>query len=132
MAHVNGHQTSVDDDVKYLISSLAVVPDFPKPGIIFRDTLSLFNNPLAFQKVINLFAGHIQSLNVDAIVGLEARGFILGGAIAYKLNLPFVPIRKVFFNEKVHEHISKNWKKKPAMSKTHNLTPFHQLSRLNT
>ena len=87
--------TSQEEDIQFLISNLAVVQDFPKPGIIFRDTLSLFNNSVTFQKVIDLFANHIQSLNVDAIVGLEARGFILGGAIAYKLNLPFVPIRKV-------------------------------------
>jgi adenine phosphoribosyltransferase len=88
----------LDEEIKYLVSNLAVIPDFPKPGIIFRDTLSLFSNPQTFQRVIDLFASHIKSLNVEAIVGLEARGFILGGAIAYKLNLPFVPIRKVRFN----------------------------------
>ena len=87
--------TAQDEDVKFLVENLAVVHDFPKPGIIFRDTLSLFNNPDSFQRVINLFCNHIKSLNVDVIVGLEARGFILGGAVAYKLNLPFVPIRKV-------------------------------------
>ena len=84
-----------EEEIQYLISNLAVIQDFPKPGIVFRDTLSLFNNPATFQRVIDLFANHIKSLDVDAIVGLEARGFILGGAIAYKLNLPFVPIRKV-------------------------------------
>ena len=87
-----------DEEIKYLIDNLACVPDFPKKGIIFRDTLSLFNKSDTFQRVINLFSNHIRMLNVDVIVGLEARGFILGGAVAFALKLPFVPIRKVSLN----------------------------------
>jgi adenine phosphoribosyltransferase len=56
--------------------------------------MSLFRKPDAFQKVIDLFSDYIKSTNAEVIVGLEARGFILGGAIAYKLHLPFVPVRK--------------------------------------
>ncbi len=49
---------------------------------------------MAFKKLIDLFANHIATLGIDVIVGLEARGFIIGSAVAYKLNIPFVPIRK--------------------------------------
>lgn len=56
--------------------------------------MSLFRKPEAFKKVIDLFTNRIAKLNVDAVVGLEARGFVLGGAIAYNLNIPFVPVRK--------------------------------------
>jgi adenine phosphoribosyltransferase len=56
--------------------------------------MSLFRQPEAFQKVISLFSDYINSINADVIVGLEARGFILGSAIAYNLRLPFVPVRK--------------------------------------
>jgi adenine phosphoribosyltransferase len=54
----------------------------------------LFGNPEAHRKLIDLFSDYISTIEVDVIVGLEARGFILGSAIAYKLNIPFVPIRK--------------------------------------
>ena len=60
-----------------------------------RDTFSLFRSPEAFRKLIDLFSDHIVSLgNIDAVVGLEARGFVIGSAISYKLGIPFVPIRK--------------------------------------
>jgi adenine phosphoribosyltransferase len=55
----------------------------------------LFRSPKAFKKLIDLFSDHIVSLgNIDAVVGLEARGFVIGSAISYKLGIPFVPIRK--------------------------------------
>jgi adenine phosphoribosyltransferase len=54
----------------------------------------LFRKPDCFKKVIDLFTDHIRSLNVDVVVGLDARGFVLGGPIAYNLDLPFVPVRK--------------------------------------
>lgn len=54
----------------------------------------MFQNPVAFKRVIDLFTDHISKLKVDVIVGLESRGFILGGAICYNLGIPFVPIRK--------------------------------------
>jgi adenine phosphoribosyltransferase len=82
------------EDIKYLEERLTKYPDFPVPGIIFRDTFALFGNPEAHRKLIDLFSNHIATLGADVIVGLEARGFILGSAIAYKLNIPFVPIRK--------------------------------------
>lgn len=54
----------------------------------------MFRNPVTYKKVIDLFTDHISKLKVDVIVGLESRGFILGGAICYNLGIPFVPIRK--------------------------------------
>lgn len=63
-------------------------------GCIKRDTFSLCRKPECFRRIIDLFSEHIAKLNVDAVVGLEARGFVLGGAIGYKLGLPFIPIRK--------------------------------------
>ena len=59
-----------------------------------RDTLSLFRKPACFRKVIDLFTEHVRKLNADVIVGLESRGFIVGSAVAYNLNIPFVPVRK--------------------------------------
>lgn len=82
------------EDIKFLEERLTKYPDFPVPGILFRDTFALFGNPEAHRKLIDLFSNYISTLNCDVIVGLEARGFILGSAIAYKLNIPFVPIRK--------------------------------------
>lgn len=63
-------------------------------NIIFRDTFSLCRKPESFKKVVDLFSNHIATLNVDAIVGLESRGFVVGAPISYKLGIPFVPIRK--------------------------------------
>ncbi len=56
--------------------------------------MSLFREPECFKKVVDLFANYVSGLSVDVIVGLESRGFIIGAAIAYKLGLPFVPVRK--------------------------------------
>lgn len=86
--------SETNKDIEYLAQHLVCYPDFPKPGINFRDTMSLFRQPDCFEKIVNLFSNHIANLSADVIVGLEARGFILGAAIAYKLKLPFVPIRK--------------------------------------
>lgn len=72
------------------------VPDFPKPGILFYDITGLMLNPEAFRETVNAFCEVIKSRNsrVTAIAGLEARGFIFGGAIAERLGIPFVLVRK--------------------------------------
>lgn len=70
------------------------VPDFPKPGIQFKDITTLLKNGPAFKEIINGWRDRYASMNVDAIVGAEARGFMFGGALAYALGLPFVPVRK--------------------------------------
>ncbi len=70
------------------------IPDFPKPGIQFKDITTLLKNSAAFHQVIDLWKERYQNKELDAIVGAEARGFIFGSALAYALNLPFVPVRK--------------------------------------
>lgn len=73
---------------------IRTIPDFPVPGIQFRDVTTLFNDSAGFQRAIDELAAPYLDRHVQAIVALDARGFILGGAVAYKLGLPFVPIRK--------------------------------------
>ena len=70
------------------------VPDFPKEGIIFKDITTLLKDKDAFKKSIDLLAKKFKKENIDLVVGVEARGFIFGAALAYKLNAGFVPIRK--------------------------------------
>jgi adenine phosphoribosyltransferase len=70
------------------------VPDFPKPGIQFKDITTLLKNGAAFQQVINGWKERYVAKNVTAIVGAEARGFIFGAALAYAMGLPFIPVRK--------------------------------------
>lgn len=70
------------------------IPDFPKPGISFKDITPLIGNPTAFQGVIDAFTARYESEGVDVIVGIDARGFIFAAALAYRLNAAFVPIRK--------------------------------------
>lgn len=74
--------------------SIKTIPDYPKPGIQFRDVTSLMQNSDAFNAVINRFADAYQSAGITAIVGTEARGFIFGAPLAYKMNIPFIPVRK--------------------------------------
>ena len=70
------------------------VPDFPKPGILFKDITPLLQNGPVFREVIDGWKKRFEGLNIDAIVGVDARGFIFGTALAYALVLPFVPVRK--------------------------------------
>ena len=70
------------------------IPDFPKKGIIFKDITTLLNDPVAFSKTIDLLGDRYTEKKIDAVVGIEARGFIIGSALAYKLGAGFIPIRK--------------------------------------
>ena len=70
------------------------VPDFPKTGISFKDITPLIGNPTVFHKVIDEFALRYKLEAIDAVVGIDARGFIFGSALAYRLGAAFVPIRK--------------------------------------
>jgi len=73
---------------------IRTIPDFPKPGIMFRDVTTLFADPRGFRIAIDQLLHPYAGEAIDKVVGLEARGFILGGAIAHQLSLGFVPIRK--------------------------------------
>ena len=70
------------------------VPDFPKPGILFYDITTLLKDKLGFATLINALSEHYMDKNVDLVLGIEARGFIFGPALAYRLNCGFVPVRK--------------------------------------
>jgi adenine phosphoribosyltransferase len=73
---------------------IRTIPDFPKPGIQFRDVTTLFGDDKAFRAAIDEMVGHYKGVRIDKVAGIEARGFILGGAIAHQLGVGFVPIRK--------------------------------------
>ena len=77
-----------------LASSIRSIPDYPKPGIIFRDITTLLGNPRAFRRAVDELVQPYAGLKIDKIAGMEARGFILGGAVAHQLSAGFVPIRK--------------------------------------
>lgn len=70
------------------------IPNFPKKGIIFKDITTLLKNAQAFKSAIDLIAREYKSKKLDAVVCVEARGFIFGAALAYKLNIGFIPVRK--------------------------------------
>ena len=73
---------------------IRTVPDFPEKGIMFRDVTTLFNNADGFAEMINQFHSSWVEHQIDAIAGIDARGFIIGGALAYKMSLPFITLRK--------------------------------------
>lgn len=77
-----------------LASLIRDVPDFPQPGIVFKDITTLLQEPSAFKEVIDLFTAHYGSQGIDAVVAIEARGFIFGGALASQIGASFVPVRK--------------------------------------
>lgn len=70
------------------------IPDFPKEGIIFKDITTLLKDKNAFKKSVDLLAKKFKKENIEQVVGVEARGFIFGAALAYKLGAGFVPVRK--------------------------------------
>lgn len=70
------------------------IPNFPKPGVSFKDITPLLGNGSAFNAAIDVFAKRFKTELVDVIVGIDARGFILGAALAHRLGIGFVPIRK--------------------------------------
>ncbi len=73
---------------------IRTIPDFPHDGIMFRDVTTLFEDPRGFRMAIDQLLHPYAGLQIDKVVGLEARGFILGGALAHQLSVGFVPIRK--------------------------------------
>ncbi len=75
-------------------SLIRTIPHYPKPGIQFRDITTLLKDPLGFRMVIDALSQHYSHKKIDKIAGIEARGFIIGAALAYKLGVGFVPIRK--------------------------------------
>lgn len=82
------------DETERLKGAVRSVPDFPKKGILFRDISPLLEDAVLFRSSIDLLARACEGIDVSKIAGLDARGFIFGAALAYRLGVGFVPIRK--------------------------------------
>jgi adenine phosphoribosyltransferase len=80
----------MSDITKYI----RTIPNYPKEGIMFRDITTLLKDPIGFKLTIDLLTTKYQGAKIDAVAGIEARGFILGSVLAYNLGLGFIPIRK--------------------------------------
>ncbi len=85
---------SVQDDLKSIKDKIRTIPDFPKPGIMFRDITTLFKDKEGIKKAVQILYERYKNKGIDIVVGIESRGFIIGGILAEKLNCGFVPIRK--------------------------------------
>jgi adenine phosphoribosyltransferase len=83
-----------DSDLQQLRAAIRDVPDFPKPGIIFKDITPILSDPKLFQIAIHGFADATKALGAEKVVGIDARGFLFGAAVAYRLGLGFIPVRK--------------------------------------
>jgi adenine phosphoribosyltransferase len=81
-------------DCEPLKALIRTVPDFPKPGILFYDITTLLKDKQGYATLVDAMAAHYIGENVDLVLGIEARGFIFGPALAYRLNAGFVPVRK--------------------------------------
>ena len=77
-----------------LVASIRTIPDYPKPGILFRDITTMLGDAEAFRNAVDEMVRPWAGKKIDKVAGIEARGFILGGAIAHQLSAGFVPIRK--------------------------------------
>jgi adenine phosphoribosyltransferase len=98
MVQAAANQRRPEQDVRIdcepLKKLIREVPDFPKPGILFYDITTLLKDKLGFATLINALSEHYFEKNIDLVLGIEARGFIFGPALAYRLNAGFVPVRK--------------------------------------
>jgi adenine phosphoribosyltransferase len=77
-----------------LRDSIRSIPDYPKPGIMFRDITTLLGNARAFRRAVDEMVQPWAGMKIDKVAGMEARGFILGGAVAHQVSAGFIPIRK--------------------------------------
>ena len=81
-------------DPNYIRDRIRNVPDWPQPGVMFRDITPLLQDPKTLRVLVDLFVHRYMGRGLDLVAGIDARGFILGSIVAYELNLGFVPIRK--------------------------------------
>jgi adenine phosphoribosyltransferase len=81
-------------NIAALKALVRTIPDFPKPGILFYDITTLLKDRTGFALLIDALAAHYLEQKIDLVLGIEARGFIFGPALAYRLNAGFVPVRK--------------------------------------
>ncbi|NVO17452.1 MAG: adenine phosphoribosyltransferase [Rhodoplanes sp.] len=83
--------TNFENDLK---AAIRTIPDYPKPGILFRDITTLLGDARAFRRAVDELVQPWAGMKIDKVAGIEARGFILGGAMAHQVSAGFVPIRK--------------------------------------
>ncbi len=88
---VKENETQTPESIK---SKIRDIPDFPREGIVFKDITTVLRDTSAFRHSVDLLAKHFEKQKIDYIAGIEARGFIFGSALAYKLGVGFIPIRK--------------------------------------
>lgn len=81
----------IDQQIKAAIRD---IPDFPKPGIIFKDITTILKDPKLCEAIVDAFIERLQGTRIDAIAGVESRGFLFGLTLATRLGVPFVPVRK--------------------------------------
>jgi adenine phosphoribosyltransferase len=86
--------TKAEASCEHLKKLIREVPDFPKPGILFYDITTLLKDKVGFANLIDALSEHYLDKKIDLVLGMEARGFIFGPAVAYRLNAGFVPVRK--------------------------------------
>ena len=79
---------------KKLRAAIRDVPDFPKPGILFKDITPILHDPKLFKKAVKILADRIKDKNITKVLAIESRGFLFGAALAYRLGLGIVPVRK--------------------------------------
>src|SRR5207244_10665229 len=94
LPHPLGESMNVEESVTSLKAVIRDVPDFPKPGILFKDITTLLKNPKAFRRALDLFTVLCGDHLADKVVAIESRGFIVGAPLADRLGLGFVPLRK--------------------------------------
>ncbi|GAA5090185.1 adenine phosphoribosyltransferase [Paenalcaligenes hermetiae] len=82
------------DPADYIRQTIRSVPNWPKPGVTFRDITPVLQDPQSFRVLIDLFVYRYMRQRLDLIAGIDARGFIVGSVLAYELNLGFIPVRK--------------------------------------
>lgn len=91
----------------WALSKIRTIPDFPKKGILFRDITTLLSDPAGFHRTVDELVKKYSGASINKVVGVEARGFILAGAIAHRLLAGFVPIRKP--GKLPHKTLSQNY-----------------------
>ena len=84
----------MNEPAAHLKSLVRTIPDFPKPGILFRDITTLLGNPTAFQETLQLLVSRYRNAELHAVCGIESRGFLIGAPLALELGIAFVPVRK--------------------------------------
>ncbi|HVV56307.1 MAG TPA: adenine phosphoribosyltransferase [Mucilaginibacter sp.] len=81
----------IEDQIK---SAIRDIPDFPKPGIVFKDITPILKDPVLCENILDAFVAKLKDTRIDVIAGVESRGFLFGLSLACRLGVPFIPIRK--------------------------------------